>query len=108
MTVSDHKKLLLVERVTNEQLLAFITGQLDALGPRSAATENLVLGVRRLMALWEEILPHLEDAGPDYATGVADGLGQGLRHIATAWDHHPDYQSRFHPQAPALASEWPQ
>ena len=107
MTVSDQNKLRLTERETNEQLLAFIGGRLDALGPRSASTEHLVLGVRRLMAVWEEILPHLENEGPGYETGVADGLGQGLRHIATAWGHHPDYQSRFAPQAPALVSEWP-
>ncbi|MFV5997639.1 hypothetical protein ACNPQM_35920 [Streptomyces sp. NPDC056231] len=106
MTVSGSNEPRPTDRETNEQLLAFMKGQLIALGPHSATTENLVLGVWRLMAVWEETLPHIEDAGPDYATGVADGLGQGLRHIAAVWGHHPNYQPHFAPQTPAVAEAW--
>lgn len=59
-----------------------------------------------LVVAYDEILPHLDGKGPDWATGVADGLGEALRHIAAAWYHHPDYEAEFAVRAPALPEAW--
>lgn len=97
----------LSERERNEELIAFVSNRLERLGPDYGPAENLAAGVSDLMATYAEILPRLDDEEPSYAVGVADGLGQALRYIASAWHHHPDYKPYFAPQAPATVSEWP-
>ncbi|MEU9699564.1 hypothetical protein [Streptomyces sp. NPDC047981] len=94
------------ERKQNEELVAFVTGRLMHLG-MGGPSEDLAHGVGDLLTTYRRILPHLDGAAPDYATGVADGLGQALRYIAAGYRHHPDYKPYFAPQAPATVAEWP-
>ncbi|AWI32718.1 hypothetical protein DDW44_30870 [Streptomyces tirandamycinicus] len=76
------------------------------MGPEYGKAENLATGVMDLLGAYDEILPNLKAAGPDYASGVADGLGQALRYIAAAWHHHPDYKAAFAVQTPAKTESW--
>ncbi|MFJ8301270.1 hypothetical protein ACIQ9R_35965 [Streptomyces sp. NPDC094447] len=93
------------ERQQNEELIRFVTARVAEAGTGPALP--LAAGVSGLLTTYAHILPFLDDMGPEYSTGVADGLGQALRYIAAVWDYHPDYQTYFAPQAPATISEWP-
>uniref|UniRef100_UPI003F49132B hypothetical protein n=1 Tax=Streptomyces sp. CA-136453 TaxID=3240050 RepID=UPI003F49132B len=94
------------ERVQAHELIAFVSDRLQTLGPDYGAAENLAAGAADLLAAYAEIFPRLDNLPPDWATGVADGLGQALRYLASAWHHHPDYRPYFAPQAPATAETW--
>ncbi|MGG8410312.1 hypothetical protein ACM614_29020 [Streptomyces sp. 12297] len=90
---------------TEERLVRFVSDRVGELLLHGAA-EQLAAGTMALLVSYSEILPHLKDKGPDYATGVADGLGQALRYIAGTWHQHPDYEVAFAVQAPATTEEW--
>ncbi|WP_405444629.1 hypothetical protein [Streptomyces erythrochromogenes] len=95
----------MTETETNERLIRFVSERVASLVLHGAA-ETLATGVMDLVVTYDSVLPHLQDKEPDYATGVADGLGQALRHIAAAWSHHPDYEAAFAVQTPATAAAW--
>ncbi|MER5891203.1 hypothetical protein ABT160_45975 [Streptomyces sp. NPDC001941] len=90
--------------ITSQPPAAALTWAI-ALGPDFGAAENLAAGALGLAAAYAEILPHMDGRGPDWATGVADGLGNGLRYLAASWDH-PDYRLYFAPQTPATPAAW--
>ncbi|MFJ5143021.1 hypothetical protein [Streptomyces sp. NPDC088707] len=90
---------------TEERLVRFVSDRVGELVMHGAA-EQLAAGTMALLVSYSEILPHLKDKGPDYATGVADGLGQAVRYIAGTWHQHPDYEQAFAVQAPATTDEW--
>ncbi|MGI5337707.1 hypothetical protein ACQEVS_10060 [Streptomyces sp. CA-181903] len=94
------------ESVQAEELIAFVSARIEALGSDPGAAENLAAGTSDLLEAYNEILPRLAGLGPDYATGVVDGLGNALRYLATAWHHHPDYRLYFAPQTPATPAAW--
>ncbi|MEU7028860.1 hypothetical protein AB0A60_19490 [Streptomyces sp. NPDC046275] len=93
------------DRQQAEELIGFISDRLEVIEARGSA-ENLVAGATDLLTNYAEILPHLDNAVPDYSSGVADGLGQALRYLACAWHHHPDFKPYFAPQTPATAEAW--
>ncbi|MFJ4342604.1 hypothetical protein [Streptomyces sp. NPDC088915] len=90
----------------DQRLALFVSARVQELGPDYGAAHNLAVGTMALLVSFTEILPHLTDKGPDYAIGVADGLGQALRYIAGAWHQHPDYEEAFAVQDPATTETW--
>ncbi|MFF0754366.1 hypothetical protein [Streptomyces sp. NPDC004267] len=90
----------------DHRLTQFVSARVQELGPDYGATHNLAAGTMALLVTYAEILPYLTDKAPDYAVGVADGLGQALRYIASGWHQHPDYETAFAVQAPATTDEW--
>ncbi|MGW3321345.1 hypothetical protein [Streptomyces virginiae] len=94
----------MTETEANERLVRFAGERVASLVLHGAA-ETLATGVMDLLGTCDSVLPHLQDKGPDYATG-ADGLGRALRHIAAAWPHHPDCEAAFAVRTPATAEAW--
>jgi len=94
------------QRTVEERLIQFVSARIQELGPDFGSARSLAAGTMALLVSYAEILPNLKDQGPEYGTGVADGLGQALRYVAGGWQDHPDFETEFAVQTPAKAEDW--
>lgn len=57
---------------------------------REIAAKRAILATYTAVAYMD-----IADLEPEFAYGRAVGLGEAVRHLATIWSDHPDYQARW-------------
>ncbi|MEV5194762.1 hypothetical protein AB0K86_19935 [Streptomyces clavifer] len=106
MSVHQFPPAKAIQPNDEERLIQFVSDRVKELGPDFGAAREIAGGTMAPLVSYAEIQPQLKGLGPDYSTGVADGLGQALRYIAGAWQDHPNFETEFAVQTPAKAEDW--
>ncbi|MGW0779015.1 hypothetical protein ACWD01_36725 [Streptomyces sp. NPDC002835] len=96
------------EHDVNARLAVFVPAKLRETQGMIGTPQRICAGVESLVEAYIKIMPHVRDAGPDYAPGVVDGLRHALAYVAVRFEDHPDFEERFNAQAPGTLSEWPE
>ncbi|MFF2571180.1 hypothetical protein [Streptomyces sp. NPDC058084] len=83
----------------NRAVLVFLADRIEEMGP-AAMADPLVAGLNAQLVVYDGLLEYRDHGAIDSRdAGFIDGVGLALRHTASRWSEHPDFQERWAPPA---------